>query len=116
MSRRIEAGIMKKPGLGEANLGAMVGVVIGAMGGLVAITIPLAIISGDIKQLSAARTTGVLGFLVCSTVGWLVGGQIASRLEGIMSERNAGIVGGAIGGLLPVAAFALWGWYLVTPR
>ena len=94
----------------------MVGVVVGAVGGLIAITIPLAIMRGDIKALSEARTFGLVGFLVCSTVGWFLGGQIAPRLEGRLSERSAGIVGGILGGLVPVAGFALWGWYLVTPR
>ena len=107
---------MRKPGFGEANLGATVGVVVGALGGLVAIAIPLAILRGDIKALSEARMFGVIGFFVCSTVGWFMGGQIGPRLEGIMSERNAGVVGGILGGLVPVAAFVLWGWYLVAPR
>jgi hypothetical protein len=107
---------MKKPGIGEPNLGAMVGVVVGAVGGLVAIAIPLAIMRGDIKALSEARTFGLFGFLTSSTVGWFLGGQMAPRLEGRLGERNAGIVGGILGGLVPVAGFALWGWYLVTPR
>jgi len=106
---------MRRPGFGEPNLGAMVGVVVGAVGGLVAIAIPLAIMRGDIKALSEARTFGVIGFLVCSTIGWLLGGQIGPRLEAKLSERVAGIVGGILAGLVPVAGFALWGWYLVTP-
>jgi hypothetical protein len=107
---------MRKPGIGEANLGAMVGVIVGAMGGLVAVAIPLAILRGDIKALSEARTIGLIGFFVSSTFGWLIGGQIAPRLEGLLGERKAGILGGILGGLVPVAGFALWGWYLITPR
>jgi len=106
---------MRKPGIGEPNLGATVGVVVGAVGGLVALATPLAIMRGDIGVLSEARTLGLVGFLVSSIVGWFLGGQIGPRLEGRLSERNAGIAGGILGGLVPVAGFALWGWYLATP-
>lgn len=106
---------MRKPGIGESNLGATVGVVVGAVGGLVAVAMPLAIMRGDIGALSEARTLGLVGFLVSSIAGWFLGGQIGPRLEGRLSERNAGIAGGILGGLLPVAGFAWWGWYLATP-
>jgi hypothetical protein len=107
---------MKTPRFGEGSLGAVAGAVTGALGGLVAVVLPLAIMTRDIQALSAARTFGVIGWIVCWPVGWLIGGQIGPRLEGILSERNAGIVGGILGGLVPVAGFVLWGWYLVTPR
>jgi hypothetical protein len=106
---------MNKPRLGEPNLGAMIGVVVGGMGGLVAIAIPLAILRGDIKALSEARTFGVVGFLVCATVGWFLGGLLCGGLARWLGERAAGIIGGLLGGLVPIGALALWGWYLVTP-
>jgi hypothetical protein len=107
---------MRKPDIGEPNLGAMVGAVVGAVGGLVALAMPLAIMRGDIKALSEARTLGLVGCLVSSTVGWFLGGQVGPWFEGRLSERNAGIIGGILGGLVPVAGFAFWGWYLATPR
>lgn len=100
---------------GEANLGALIGVVIGGMGGLVAITIPLAILRGDIKALSEARTLGLLGFLVSGATGWFLGGQLGARLQPLLGERPAHIIGGVAGGLIPIGALALWGWYLVRP-
>lgn len=106
---------MNKPRLGEPNLGAMIAVVFGGLGGLVAIAIPLAILRGDIKALSEARHFGLVGFLLSATAGWFLGGQIGGRLARLLGERPGGIVGGILGGLIPIGALALWGWYLVTP-
>lgn len=107
--------MMFRPHWGEPNLGAIIGVVVGSMGGLVAIAIPLAILRGDIKALSEARTFGVVGFLVSGVVGWFLGGQFGGRLGPVLGERCASIVGGILGGLIPIGGLALWGWYLVTP-
>ncbi len=93
----------------------MIAVVIGGMGGLVAIAIPLAILRGDIRALSEARAFGLVGFLVSATVGWFLGGQIGPRLERFLGERFAHVLGGVLGGLIPIAGLAFWGWYLVTP-
>jgi hypothetical protein len=107
---------MKKPRFGEGSLGAVAGAVTGAFGGLVAVVLPLAIMTRDIQALSAARTFGIIGWVICCPVGWLLGGQIGPRLEMSLGERKAGIIGGIVGGLVPVAGFVLLGWYLVTPR
>lgn len=106
---------MKKPRIGEGSLGAVVGAVVGAVGGLIAVTIPYAIVTRDLHALSAARTLGLIGFFVSTPVGWLLGGQIGPRLEGLLRERAAGIVGGLIGGLIPVGGFIYWGWRLISP-
>ena len=92
----------------------MIGAVIGAVGGLFAIAIPLAIMTGNVQALSIARKLGLFGFLVSVPVGWFAGGYISHGLEKKMSRKAAGIVGGIIGGMLPVTAIALLGWYLVT--
>jgi hypothetical protein len=105
---------MRKPKFGEPSLGAVVGAVVGAVGGLIAITLPLAILKHDIHALSAARTVGLFGFFVCAPIGWILGGQFGPRLESILSARNAGIIGGFLGGLIPVSGFLLWGWALAT--
>lgn len=107
---------MKRPGIGEGSLGAVVGAVVGAVGGLVAVVLPLAILTRDIHALAAARTLGVIGFLVSSPLGWLIGGQIGPWLATRLGERKGGILGGIFGGLVPVAGFALWGWYLIQPK
>lgn len=106
---------MKKPDFGEANLGAVIRAVLGAVGGLVAVAIPLAIVRGDLGMLAYARPYALAAFLVSAPVGWLLGGQISQRLAGLLSERNAAVLGGILGGLLPVGGFMLWGWYLMQP-
>lgn len=105
---------MRKPGLGEANLGAVVGAVIGALGGLFAVALPYAILTHDVRALASARSLGVIGLLVSAPIGWLIGGQIAPRLAGNLSERSAGVVGGIVGGLIPVGGFMYWGWRMVA--
>jgi hypothetical protein len=104
---------MRKPRIGEPNLGALIGATLGAVGGLFAVTIPYAILTRNIHALSMARSHGLIGFLVSAPVGWLLGGQIAGRLEGRFGSRTAGIVGGIIGGLVPVSGFVYWGWRMV---
>lgn len=104
---------MRKPGFGEANLGAVTGAVIGAVGGLFAVAIPYAVLMHDFRALSAARTLGVIGFLVSTPIGWLLGGQIGPRLEGALGKRTAGLIGGVVGGLIPVSGFVYWGWHVV---
>lgn len=105
---------MREPSVGKENLGAVIGSVIGAVGGLFAIAIPLAIMTGNVQTLSIARKLGLFGFLVSVPIGWFAGGYISHALEKRMSRKAAGIVGGTIGGLLPVGAIALLGWYLVS--
>src|SRR5690349_349549 len=105
---------MREPSIGKENLGAVIGAVIGAVGGLFAIAIPLAIMTGNVQNLSVARKLGLFGFLVSFPVGWFAGGYISHAFEKKMSRKAAGIIGGIIGGLLPVTAIALLGWYLVS--
>ena len=107
---------MRKPAFGEANRGAVIAAVVGGTCGLIAVTIPLAIQTLDIRVLATARTHGLIGFLVSAPVGWVLGGQLAPRLAARLSERSADFVGGVLGGLLPVSGFIFWGWYLIQPR
>ena len=105
---------MREPSVGKENLGAVIGAVIGAVGGLFAIAIPLAIMTGNVQTLSIARKLGLFGFLVSVPTGWFAGGYISHALEKRIPRKAAGIVGGIIGGMLPVTAIALVGWYLVS--
>ena len=105
---------MKEPSVGKENLGAVIGAVIGAFGGLFAVAIPLAIMTRNLQVLSLARKFGLISFMVCVPIGWFAGGYISHALEKLLGKQKAGILGGVIGGLLPVTGFALWGWYLVT--
>ena len=103
-----------EPSLGKENLGAVIGAVTGAIGGLVAIAIPYALMTRNFQSLSAARSFGLISFLVCTPIGWFAGGYLTHYLERFMRPKTASIVGGGIGGLLPVAGVALYGWHMVT--
>jgi len=105
---------MREPSVGKENLGAVIGAVIGALGGLFAIAIPLAILTKNVQALSVARKLGLFGFLVSVPIGWFAGGYISHALERRLPRKAAGIIGGIIGGMLPVGAIALLGWYLVS--
>lgn len=105
---------MKEPSIGKENLGAVIGAVVGAVGGLVAITIPYAVMTRNLHALSEARTFGLISFVVCTPVGWFLGGYLTHLLERITHPKIAAIIGGTLGGVIPVAGFALWGYHLIT--
>lgn len=105
---------MKEPSVGKENLGAVIGAVIGAVGGLVAIAIPYALMTRNVQSLSAARSFGLISFLICTPVGWFAAGYLSHFLERFLAVKTANIVGGIIGGLLPVTAVALYGWHYVS--
>ena len=105
---------MNKPRFGEANLGATIGAAVGSICGLFAVGIAPAILDHNIRQLLVAPSLGLAGFIISGPVGWLIGGQIGPRLARWLGERGGGAVGGIIGGLVPVAGFALWSWHMVT--
>jgi len=106
---------MRKPGFGEANMGALAGAVIGAIGGLFAIGIGPAIAAQNIRLLVGTPVLAIISLLVCGPLGWLIGGQIGPRVGGKFNTQRAETIGGIIGGLIPVLLVALWGWYM-TPR
>ena len=104
---------MREPSFGKENLGAVIGAVTGALGGLFAVAIPLAIMTRNLQALSAARTFGLISFLVCTPIGWLAGGYISHALAKSLGVQKASILGGLLGGLIPVTGFALWGFYMI---
>jgi hypothetical protein len=104
---------MRNPSFGEANLGAVVGAAAGAIGGLFAVGIPRAIAHRNPALLLAMPMLGLICWFVCGPVGWLLGGQIGPRLGEITRSQRGEIVGGIIGGLTPVLAFACWSWYVM---
>jgi hypothetical protein len=105
---------MKEPSLGKENLGAVIGAVVGAVGGLVAITIPYALMTRNLQALSAARTFGLISFMVCTPIGWFLGGHLTHLLGKITNSKIAAVIGGTLGGVIPVTGFALWGYHLIT--
>lgn len=105
---------MNEPSVGKENLGAVIGAVVGAVGGLVAIAIPYAVMTRNFQNLSAARTFGLVSFLICTPIGWFAGGYLSHFLERFLPVKAASIVGGIVGGLLPVTGVALYGWHLAS--
>lgn len=105
-----------KPAWGEANLGALAGAVVAAIGGLFAVGIAPAIAGHNLALLFATPRLGLLCWLVSGPVGWLIGGQIGPRLGDKFDNERAGILGGALGGLIPVTLIALWAWYMIMPH
>jgi hypothetical protein len=105
---------MKKPRFAEANLGALVGVVVGAVGGLFALSIARAILGHDAGLLLATSFLNVVCWLLSGVVGWIVGGQLGPRCQRFVPAERGEVIGGVLGGLAPVIFFALLGWYLVA--
>jgi hypothetical protein len=105
---------MREPSIGKENLGAVIGAVIGAVGGLIAIAIPYAVMTRNLQNLSAARAFGLICFLICTPFGWFAGGYLSHFLERFLPPKPASIIGGIIGGLLPVSGVALYGWHIAT--
>jgi hypothetical protein len=105
---------VRNPGFGEANIGAVAGAVMGAIGGLFALGIAPAIMSHNAALLVGTPILGVLSLLVCGPIGWILGGQLGPRLGQAFNNERAEAAGGILGGLIPVILAALWGWYMVT--
>ncbi len=103
-----------KPALGESSQGALVGAVVGAIGGLFAVGVPHAIIERSFRVLFNTPILGLICWFAGGLVGWLIGGQTGPRLAIRLQSQRAELAGGVIGGLIPVILIALWGWYLVT--
>ena len=102
------------PGLGQSNLGAVVGAVVGATGGLFAVGIAPAIMAKNPALLFLHPMLGVIGMFIGGPIGWLAGGQIGPWFGDKFRTQRAEIAGGALGGLVPVVLIALLGWYLKT--
>jgi hypothetical protein len=106
--------MMPKPTLGQANLAALIGMVIGSILGLFALGLVPAIITRQPGFLAIAPKLNIISFFICGGVGWVLGGQIGPRIYHLFGPKNAHIIGGVIGGLAPVIAVAAIGWYLAT--
>lgn len=107
---------MQGPGLGEASQGAVAGAVVGATGGLFAAGLARAIIGHSPALLLDTPRVNMICWFISLLLGWLIGGQLGPRLGQKFNSLRVEIVAGGIGGLIPVLAIALWGWYMVTPH
>src|ERR1039458_9306761 len=105
---------MRKPPLGEYNLGALAGAVVGSIGGLFAVGLPPAVLARNPALLFDTPILGVLSWLISGLVGWFLGGQVGPRLGEKYGSQQAEIFGGALAGLIPVVGITLLSWYLKT--
>jgi hypothetical protein len=92
------------------GIGAVAGAVTGAVGGLLAVGIPLAIAGRDPALLVIFRNLAITGFVICVPSGWLIGGQTGPRCVRFFGERHGELIGGILGGILPVIGLMYWAW------
>ena len=105
---------MRKPSIGEFNLGALAGAVVGSIGGLFSVGLPPAILARNPALLFGTPILGLLSWLLSGLVGWFLGGQVGPRVAEKSESQQAELFGGALAGLIPVVCIALWSWYMVT--
>jgi len=105
---------MRKPSIGEYNLGALGGAVVGSIGGLFAIGLPPAILHRNPALLFATPILGLMCWIVSGIAAWFIGGQVGPRLGDKYRSQQAEILGGALTGLIPVATIVLWSWHMAT--
>jgi len=87
--------------------------VVAGIGGLFAIGIAEVVIHRDVSLFLRTPILNMLSWLVCMPLGWVLGGQIGPRVGEVFRNARAEIVGGVIGGTIPILAVAALGWYLV---
>jgi hypothetical protein len=104
------------PSFGGANIGALAGSATGAIGGLFSLGIAPAIIGHNPALLFETPILGLISFLICGGLGWLIGGQIGPRIAAKLNFSFAEITGGLLGGLIPAGLVTLLGWYLANGR
>jgi len=105
---------MRRPGLGEFNLGASAGAVVGAIGSLFAIGIGPAIVHRNAAQLFGTPILALLCWVTGGIAGWLIGGQVGPRLGFRFNSDRAELLGGIVGGMLPVVVILIWGWRMAS--
>jgi hypothetical protein len=107
---------MRKPSFGETNLGALVGAMVGSVGGLFAVGIAPAIVGRSLALLFSTPILSLASWIISGCLGWAIGGQLGPRLGALLRSSRGEVIGGVVGGLIPVVSIALWGWYMVMPH
>lgn len=106
----------RKPGFGETNLGAVMGAVVGSIGGLFAVGIVPTILYKNIAYLFGTPILALISWISSIITGWLIGGQIGPRVGMCFRSQRAESIGGGVGGLIPIIVILLWSWYMTTRR
>jgi hypothetical protein len=99
---------------GEYSLSAVIGAVVGSIGGLFAIGTVRAILGHNIVLIFRFPILGLLSFIICGLAGWMLGGQLGPRCGQWFRSYQAELLGGVLGGLIPVLGVAIWAWYMTT--
>ncbi len=100
---------------GQYSLSAVVGAVVGSIGGLFAIGTVRALLHHNLALIFRFPMLGLLSWIICGVAGWLLGGWLGPRCGQFFSSYQAELMGGALGGLVPVLLVAAWAWYM-TPH
>jgi hypothetical protein len=108
--------VRRSPAFGEVNSGAVVGAVVGSIGGLFALGLAPAILSRNISLLFGTPVLGLVSWIVSLGFGWVIGGQLGPRLGFAFKSPRAEATGGVLGGLIPIILIALFGWYIAVSR
>ncbi len=109
-----EGDNLREPGMGEINLGALAGGVVGSIGGLFAVGIPPAILFRSLHALFSTPKLAVICFFIAGILGLLIGGQIGPRIRRISPNPWAELAAGAAGGLIPVIVVLVWSYHMAT--
>jgi hypothetical protein len=88
--------------------------VVGAICGLFAADIALAIIGRNAALLFSTPKLSLLCWVVSWGAGWVLGGQVGPMLGERLQSPRAELIGGGLSGLIPAALIGLWGWYMVV--
>jgi hypothetical protein len=106
---------MNGPPLREYSLSAMVGAIVGSIGGLFAIGLVRAVLLRKLALVFSMPILGLLCWVLCGAIGWVLGGRLGPWLGQRLNSPRAEVLGGVLGGLIPVLLVALWAWY-ITPH
>lgn len=107
---------MSYPPEREGDQGALAGAIVAGVGGLFAVGVARAVIYQDFSLMFRFPMLGMVCLLAGGPAGWFLGGRIGSWLGRRRRSPALEITGGVLGGLLPVAAVLLLGWYLAVPH
>jgi hypothetical protein len=105
---------MIKSPLDGYSLSAMAGAIVGSIGGLFAIGLVRAILGHNLALIFDFPILGLISWIVCGGAGWFLGGWIGPWCGGKFGSYQAELLGGALGGLIPVILLAIWAWHMTA--
>lgn len=105
---------MRGPTEREGDRGALTGAIVAGVGGLFAMGVARAVIYRDLSLVFRFPMLGTGCLVVCGPIGWFLGGRLGPLLGRRRNSQALEIIGGLLGGLLPVSAVLFLGWYLTV--